>query len=116
FEQVEKPVGPWPLETDHILERYYAVKVGSVQFCGPANFGMSLWDGFEALMLTYPVLLWVARCFTDRSREEAVRRALSIVDDHFGFNRVLRTVRQRASFRILARSGELAKLIAWYSR
>jgi hypothetical protein len=43
-------------------------------------------------------------------------RALSIVDDHFGFNRVLASQRQRLSFRILARLGELPRLIAWYSR
>jgi hypothetical protein len=58
----------------------------------------------------------VARTFIDRSRAEAVQQALSIVDDHFGFNRVLLTARQRWSFRIVARTGELARLIAWYSR
>ena len=43
-------------------------------------------------------------------------RALSIVDDHFGFNRVLGTLRQRLSFKILARRGEISRLVAWYSR
>jgi hypothetical protein len=45
-----------------------------------------------------------------------VTRALSIVDDHFGFNRALASRRQWLSFRILATRGELARLIAWYSR
>ena len=43
-------------------------------------------------------------------------KALTVVDDHFGFNKILATYRQRTGFRILARQGELARLIAWYSR
>lgn len=116
FEEVEKPRGPMPLEMEHFLERYYLVKVGSLQFCGAALFGMTFWDGFELLALTYPILMWASRMFRDVPREQAVQTALTVVDDHFGFNRILATSRQRASFRILARQGELAKLIAWYSR
>jgi hypothetical protein len=77
---------------------------------------MPFWDGFELLTLTYPIVLWVSRMYRDGPREDAVTKALSVVDDHFGFNRILATTRQRAGFRILARQGELAKLIAWYSR
>jgi lysine-N-methylase len=116
FEEAEKPRGPLPMAAEHVLERYYLQKVGSLQFCGPASFGMGFWEGFEALALTFPVLLWVSRTFGDLSREEAVVKALSIVDDHFGFNRVLGSARQRFGVQILARTGELAKLIGWYSR
>jgi lysine-N-methylase len=101
---------------EEILGRYYALKVGSVQFCGPAYFGLSFWEGFEALAATLPVLLWVTRAFDKLPPADAVTRALSIVDDHFGFNRVLGTRRQRLSFHILASRGELTRLIAWYSR
>ena len=116
FAEVEKPRGPVPMEVEKLLERYYTFKVGALQFCGAASFGMPFWDGFEALALTFPVLHWVARTFTDVPREQAFLKALSIVDDHFGFNKVLATARQRLSFRILAWTGELPKLIAWYSR
>jgi lysine-N-methylase len=116
FEQLEASTGPLPPEAEEVLERYYLVKVGSLQFCGAAMFGMPFWEGLESLMLTFPILLWVARAFREGSRAEAVMRALSIVDDHFGFNRVLARARQRLSFRILAGTGELARLIAWYSR
>jgi lysine-N-methylase len=116
FAEVEKPRGPWPMEIEALLERYYALKVGSLQFCGAASFGLPFWEGLEGLALTFPVIAWVARMFTDGSRHAAFVKALSIVDDHFGFNRVLRTAWQRLSFRILARSGELSRLIAWYSR
>jgi lysine-N-methylase len=116
FEDLEESRGPLPSEADEILERYYTLKVGSLQFCGAASFGMPFWEGFEALALTLPIVLWVSRAFRDRPRPDAIVESLTIVDDHVGFNPVLATRRQRLSFRILARRGELARLIAWYSR
>lgn len=116
FEEVERPRGPMPLEAEAVLERYYQTKVGSLQFCGPAMFGVPFWEGFEILAATYPVVLWVARALQHVPRQEAVTKALTVVDDHFGFNRVLGTLRQRISFRILASTGELEKLMGWYSR
>jgi lysine-N-methylase len=116
FEELEVPRGPLPGEAEEILERYYTLKVGSLQFCGAASFGLPFWEGFESLALTFPILLWVSRAFRDRPRHEAITQALTIVDDHVGFNPVLATRRQRLSFRILARRGELSRLIAWFSR
>ncbi len=116
FEEVEVPRGPLPPEAEAVLERYYAIKVGSLQFCGAASFGLPFWEGFEALALTLPLVLWLARMHRDRPRHEAVTHALTVVDDHIGFNRILASLRQRLSFRILSRHGELPRLIAWYSR
>jgi lysine-N-methylase len=116
FDQGEVPAGPPPQELELALERYYTLKVGALQFCGPASFGLPLYEGFEALTITYPILMWVTRLYRDRSRLDALLEALTIVDDHIGFNRILAGLRQRLSFRILARSGQLARLIAWYSR
>jgi lysine-N-methylase len=115
FAHLEEPAGIPPAEVEEILERYYVIKVGSLQFC-PPSFGLSFWEAFESLVVTYPILMWVARMYRDRSRADAVIQALTIVDDHVGFNRVLRGLRQRLSFRILASTGQLARLIAWYSR
>jgi lysine-N-methylase len=116
FEDVETPRGPLSAEVEAILERYYTIKVGSLQFCGAASFGLPFWEGFETLTLTLPLVLWVARMYRDVSREQAVVNALTVVDDHVGFNRVLASRRQRLSFKILARMNELSRLIAWYSR
>jgi lysine-N-methylase len=116
FEKMEEPLGALPPEAEEVLERYYVLKVGALQFCGPANFGLPFWEGLEALALTFPVMLWVSRAFRDVPRAEAVVKALSIVDDHFGFNRVLASTRNRLCLSILASQGELSKLIAWYSR
>lgn len=116
FADLETPRGPLPPEAEQVLERYYTLKVGSLQFCGPAQFGFSFWEGFELLALTLPLTLWVARMFRELPSDQAVIKALTVIDDHFGFNRMLATFRQRLSFQILARLGELPRLIAWYSR
>ena len=116
FEQIQKPVGPLSPAAEQVLERYYAVKIESLQFCGAANFGMTFWEGLEALALTLPAVLWLTRAFRDLPRDEAVVRAIGIVDLNFGFNPVLGTRRQWLLLRILAGRGELERLIAWYSR
>jgi lysine-N-methylase len=116
FDECEAPIGPLPPDAEQLLERYYCVKVESMQFCGRSYFGVGFWEGVEALALTYPVLLWLRRAFKQLPPAEAVTQAMTIADDHFGFNRALGWLRQRFSFRILAQRGELDKLIAWYSR
>jgi lysine-N-methylase len=116
FAELEAPAGPPPADAAEVLERYYLVKVESLQFCGPTSFGLSFWDGLEGLALTLPVILWLARGVAAPSGAEAVRRAVGVVDDHFGFNRALRARRHRRVARLLAGRGELERLIAWYSR
>jgi hypothetical protein len=116
FAEVEARREPLLAEVEALLERYYLTKVGSLQFFGPGYFDVSLWEGLEALLVTFPAIRWLARAMPDVPRLEAMTRAVSMVDDHFGFNLVLGTARQRLSFRILTRSGELEKLIAWYAR
>jgi lysine-N-methylase len=116
FEQVESRTGPLTDPEEQVLQRYYVIKVNSLQFCGASHFGYGFWDGLEALFLTYPVILWVRRALGDLPPGEAVTRAVSMVDNNFGYNPILGTSRQRAGLRLLARRGELEKLTAWLSR
>ncbi len=116
FAELETPRGPLSAAAEDVLERYYLIKVHALQFCGPALYGMPFWDGFELLALTFPIVLWAARMFRDVPAEEGIYRALTIVDDHFGFNPLLGTGRQRLALRILSRTGELSRLLAWYAR
>src|SRR5581483_8043092 len=51
-----------------------------------------------------------------RPRDDAVGQAVRVVDDNFGFNKLLGQARQKVALRLLARNGELAKLVAWYGR
>jgi lysine-N-methylase len=116
FEQGETPLGPLNEGASAILERYYAVKVAALQFCGPAAYGLPFWEGLEALAVTLPLILWLIRLNRDLPQEEAVLRALTIVDGHFGSSPLLASRRLRLGFQALARRGELSRLIAWYSR
>jgi lysine-N-methylase len=116
FEQAEEPRGPLSGAAQEVLERYYAIKVGSLQFCGAGSFGLSIWEGLENLAVTVPVILWLVRLFRDVPPVEAAVKALTVVDYHLGFNPLLASLRLRLGFRSLARRGELARLIAWYSR
>jgi lysine-N-methylase len=115
FEEVERCSG-MPLEMDEILERYYVIKLNSLQFCGPPNFDWPFWAGLESLVLTLPMILWLRRAFTDLSPVEAVQQAIQIVDNHFGGDPMLGLPHIRFLQRTLAERGELEKLVAWYSR
>lgn len=116
FEQIEAPAGPLSDACSKLLTRYYQVKIESGQFFGPNNFRRRFWDGLESLLLTFPAINWLARALHDRPREEAFATAVRIVDDNFGFNPLLGSRRQLAGMRMIARRGDLARLIAWYSR
>jgi lysine-N-methylase len=115
FEQVERSSG-MPPEMDETLERYYVVKLDSLQFCGPPNFDLPLWAGLESLVLTLPMILWLRRAFTDLSPVKAVQQAIQLVDDHFGGDPMLGFPHIQYLVRTLAQRGELEKLVAWYSR
>jgi hypothetical protein len=116
FEQLEQPAGPLPAAAEAILERYYLVKLGSLQFCGPSNFGLDFWSGLESLALTLPVILWLVRVWGDVPSEAAVKSAVAIVDHNFGYSPHFGGRVQRFALRTLAARGELEKLIGWYSR
>jgi lysine-N-methylase len=114
FEEVESRPA-LPAEIDALLERYYLIKLNSLQFCGPPNFGLPFWSGVESLAFTLPAMLWLAKAFTDLPPVQAVQKAILLVDDHFGGNPALGFRHNRFFVRTLAQRGDLEKLIAWYS-
>lgn len=116
FEHVETASRPLTAEAERLFERYYVVKMEALQFFGPAHFGMSFWEGLDALALTVPVHLWLWRALAGLPAEEAAVRAVRIVDHNFGYSPHLARHLQRHSLGILARRGELERLMAWYSR
>lgn len=116
FEMGEQ-TGPSLSDAEQIdLHRYYMLKIVSGQFCGRANHGLSLLDGFESLAMTLPVLLWIRRLAPPGESHQTLIRALSIVDDHFGYNKMLGTSVYRLMHRILGSRGEIDRLIRWYAR
>lgn len=115
FEQVQER-GALPADVDAMLERYYATKLNSLQFCGPPNFELPFWMGLDSLVLTLPMILWLARALAEDDATSAVDKAILLVDHHFGSNRLLGSGRIRFFLRTLAERGEVERLIAWYSR
>ncbi len=118
FAQAEEPAGPLSPSSEALLARYYRMKVESLQFCGPTNFDLQFWDGLESLAITLPAILWLSRVLAigALNRDEAIERSLRLVDDNFGFNKLLGLGRQKFALKLLASRGELARLIAWYAR
>ena len=101
-----------------LLARWHRIKLESLQFCGPANFGLSVWEGLESLALTFPVAMWLARVLVagGLTADAAVNRAVRMTDDNFGFNPLLGSARQKFALRVLASRGDLPRLVAWYGR
>lgn len=118
FVAAEEPLGGLSRQSDGLLTRYYRQKVESLQFCGPTNFGVPFWDGLVSLALTVPAVMWLARVLVagGLDRDEAVTRAVRVVDDNFGYNKLLGLGRQKWALRLLAGRGDAARPVAWYGR
>lgn len=118
FAVAEMPAGDLSAAGQALLARFYRVKVESMQFVGPTNHRRPFWLGLESLLLTFPVILWLTRVFASdgRDKDESLTEALRLVDDSFGFNKLLGSGRQNWAVGTLAGRGEIARLIAWYSR
>ena len=116
FAAAEVAHGPWGEAADSLLSRYFRVKLESGQFCGPNNFGHTYWDGLGSLLLVYPTVLWAARVMHAGGVADPVTRALRMVDENFGYSRFLAGGRVCWMLQTLAERGDVARLIAWYSR
>jgi lysine-N-methylase len=118
FAKADEPLGSLSEASEALLTRYYTSKVESMQFCGPTNFRQAFWDGLEMLVLTFPVMMFIARVMVagGKPKDEAVADAVRIVDDNFGFNPLFGKGRQLWALRMMAAKGELPRLVAWYGR
>lgn len=121
FDALESPFGAIPPEVDEILTRYLRVKLQGLHFCGAACFGLPLIEGWQAQLLILPVVCWIARWLAageGRSvwTTEDFSRALAVADHHHGFTPIFGTAAFRRRTRSLARSGEIIRLLQWYSR
>jgi lysine-N-methylase len=116
FADHEEPLGPLPPEAVAALERYYLIKVEALQFCGPMFYRLPLWDGVEHLVLTLPLIQWLARGYRDLGPLEAIYKGITLVDEHFGYNPRLGHPYHKLGVRILSFREELDRLVAWYSR
>jgi len=116
FADFEQPLGELPASAVDVLERYYTIKLGSLQFCGPTFYDYTFWEGVEALALTLPMIQWLCRGYRELGQPEATHKAVTIIDENFGYNPLLGSSRQRFGLWILSFRRELDRLIAWYGR
>ncbi|MGA2247922.1 MAG: YkgJ family cysteine cluster protein [Verrucomicrobiota bacterium] len=114
FAEIERPFGPLPAAAEALLDRYFQVKVQSLQFCGKGFHDCSLIEGFRNLALMYPVILclsrWLAAGDGRAGLSEAdVLKAVSIADHQYG---VAPYVAWRT--RLLHQRDDITRLCAWY--
>lgn len=120
FADLESSFGPLPGEVDEILTRYLRVKIQGMHFCGRAQSGESIVEGFQSTALVVPVVFWIARWLAVGSGRnglttEDVSRALSIADHHHGYSGAFARPGFRGRVRLLARLDDIVKLTAWYA-
>lgn len=116
FAELDRPLPELPPAAWDLLQRYYIVKLQSLQFFGPAFMDYPFLIGLEILALTFPMILWLARGYMERGGLAAVEKAVQIIDENFGYSPLLNSPRQRLALRILAHREETERLIVWYAR
>lgn len=116
FADIEKPFGALPPGAEALLDRYFRVKVQSLQFCAKGFHDCGLIEGFRNLALMYPLIIWLARWLAlgdgrNSLMEADVMKAVSIVDYQYGFAPYVpwRT-------RLVQQRNDVARLCAWYAR
>lgn len=116
FADLETSFGPLPAAAEALLDRYFRVKVQSLQFCGKGFHDCGLAEGFRNLVLLYPAIRWLARWLAlsgGRRQLNAadVSQAVTIVDYQYSFAPYVswRT-------RLLHQRHDIARLCAWYAQ
>lgn len=121
FADLERDYQPDPAATDSLWARYFRVKIQGLHFFGPAYYDVPLVEGFQSLALVYPVVMWLARWLAagagrTRINHDDLARALAVADHHHGYSPAFGGSGFRGRVRLLARTGDIARLAAWYSR
>ena len=121
FDALEQPFGGLTEEAEEMFTRYFRVKIDGLQFCGRAFFNIPFVEGFQALALVYPSMLWLARWLAagkgrDKLTTQDVADAIALADHYHGYTPQFGQRNFRRRVRMLAQTGDIARLVAWYSR
>jgi lysine-N-methylase len=119
FAALEGAWGPLADAVEAPVRRYFRHRLNSLAFCGPTYYGRAFLDGLDALCLTYPLTLWVARanaCGAGRTALTAadIEEALQCIDHQHGTNPLLHLPSERARQRLLTDRSTLRALAIWY--
>jgi lysine-N-methylase len=121
FAALEKPFGGIPPGSEEVLARYFCVKINGIHYCGPAYYQIPFVEGFRHLALLFAATLWLARWrAAGEGREklvpEDIATALSVADHHHGYSPAFGSANFRRRIRMLVKSGDIPRLVAWYAR
>jgi lysine-N-methylase len=121
FAELEPAFGAIYCEAEEMLTRYLRVKVQGLHFCGRTHSGEPVVEGFQSLALVIPVVLWIARWLAVGDGRRAlstddVARALAIADHHHGYSPAFGQPGFRTRVRLLAHTGDIPRLVAWYGK
>jgi lysine-N-methylase len=119
FDALEASPSVFPSDADETLTRYFRVKTQGLHFCGAAYYGVPFVEGCHRLLLMFPVVMWQARWLAagdGRSEVSAddVAQALTTADHHFGYSAAFVGRALGRGVRMLARTGDVRRLVAWY--
>lgn len=117
FEALEQPLGHLSPEMQQPFVRLYEANTSSLQYAIAARPGWPIVASFRAFALAYPVALWMLRwCSHGRepTRADAIEM-VTIIDRGQG-HEPLTGSHHRRRVSMIARSGELERMIVWYAR
>ena len=111
LEQFERPLGPLSADVLRPLDRFYEAHAISKRYA-LGQPGGSLVDSVRRLAFTFPMSLWMLRWLA-HDREPTADDMVQIV---VALERAVVLPALNGATRYLSGSGQLERLIAWYSR
>lgn len=119
FEKINQWKQATPAGVDELFTRYLRVKIQSIHFCGGAYYDWPLTEGYYALVLILPVMVWIARWLaaSDGRSEwtlEDLQRAMTIADHHHGYSPIIGSWGFRRRIALFRKTGDLIRIPMWY--
>jgi lysine-N-methylase len=101
------------------VERYLHVHLTSMGYFGRGFYGRSFTDGLNSLLLTYPLISWVARAIAIGEGlatidKQCTERAMAIIDHQHGVTPMLNTSSSKFVTNMLTDRRVLRALVIWY--
>jgi hypothetical protein len=117
FAQLEEPLGPLDADLQRPFVRFFQANACSLQYAIAARPNWAVTDAFRALVLSYPIALWLLRwCAFGRSPTTAdVVETLTIIDRGQGYESLVGG-QHRRRVSMLCRNEGLERVMAWYAR
>ncbi|HEX2952212.1 MAG TPA: YkgJ family cysteine cluster protein [Armatimonadota bacterium] len=102
-----------------MIERYLHLRLSSMSFFGRTFYDRSYLDGMNSLLLTYPLVCWIARAYAVEQGLQApdagcMEQALQIVDHQHGMNPLLNIAIEHVRTNFLTERSHLRSLVIWY--